>query len=242
MAERPASWRDCRCGCSGDVERRTDSGSGQALTGHVLQVFPFLSSVTFTKTASCGRRVNVAHASGAARERVNSGIVDDETRTHLRSNRKQRSMPRNGNLSSTRDGRKTSRKCSTLKQGLTGVSIEKKKFRLHVCSVCFPHTGYRDERARAPCRRRIGRVVPRADNFGVQSWCNTWPPKWIQSVSVQNKNFSGNTKELAKVLGANQEKPKVIYTDNSLEFGKACEDLSWNHCTSIPQIGNKWDC
>ena len=27
---------------------------------------------------------------------------------------------------------------------------------------------------------------------------------------------------------------KVIYTDNSLEFGKACEDLSWNHCTSTP--------
>ena len=23
-------------------------------------------------------------------------------------------------------------------------------------------------------------------------------------------------------------------TDNSLEFGKACEDLSWNHCTSTP--------
>ena len=29
-------------------------------------------------------------------------------------------------------------------------------------------------------------------------------------------------------------KPKVIYTDNSLWFGKACEDLSWNHCTSTP--------
>ena len=29
-------------------------------------------------------------------------------------------------------------------------------------------------------------------------------------------------------------KPKVIYTGNSLEFGKACEDLSWNHCTSTP--------
>ena len=24
----------------------------------------------------------------------------------------------------------------------------------------------------------------------------------------------------------------MIYTDNS--FGKACEDLSWNHCTSTP--------
>ena len=29
-------------------------------------------------------------------------------------------------------------------------------------------------------------------------------------------------------------KPKVIYTDNSLEFGKACEDVSWYHCTSTP--------
>ena len=31
-----------------------------------------------------------------------------------------------------------------------------------------------------------------------------------------------------------ERKPKVIYTDNSSEFGKACEDLSWNHCTSTP--------
>ena len=29
-------------------------------------------------------------------------------------------------------------------------------------------------------------------------------------------------------------KPKVIYTDNSLEFGKSCKELSWNHCTSTP--------
>ena len=29
-------------------------------------------------------------------------------------------------------------------------------------------------------------------------------------------------------------KPKVIYADSSLEFGKSCEDLSWNHCASTP--------
>ena len=29
-------------------------------------------------------------------------------------------------------------------------------------------------------------------------------------------------------------KPKVMNTDNSAEFGKACEELSWNHCTSTP--------
>ena len=34
----------------------------------------------------------------------------------------------------------------------------------------------------------------------------------------------------------------VICTDNSLEFGKACEDLSWNHCTSTPHSRNEWDC
>ena len=52
-------------------------------------------------------------------------------------------------------------------------------------------------------------------------------------VSVQNKNFTRNTEKLAKFLEPDR-KPKVIYTDNSLEFGKACEDLSWNHCTSTP--------
>ena len=52
-------------------------------------------------------------------------------------------------------------------------------------------------------------------------------------VSVQNKNFSGNTKDSQKFLESDR-KPKVIYTDNSLEFGKACEDLSWNHGTSTP--------
>ena len=29
-------------------------------------------------------------------------------------------------------------------------------------------------------------------------------------------------------------KPEVIYTDNSLEFGKSCEEISWNHCASTP--------
>ena len=29
-------------------------------------------------------------------------------------------------------------------------------------------------------------------------------------------------------------KPKVIQTDNSLEIGKSCEELSWNHCASTP--------
>ena len=51
-------------------------------------------------------------------------------------------------------------------------------------------------------------------------------------VSVQNKNFSAETqRSLQKFLEPNW-KPEVVYIDNSLEFGKACEDLSWNHCTA----------
>ena len=30
------------------------------------------------------------------------------------------------------------------------------------------------------------------------------------------------------------EKPKVIYSDNSLDFGKACDEISWIHCASSP--------
>ena len=41
-------------------------------------------------------------------------------------------------------------------------------------------------------------------------------------------------REACKSSWSSRGKPKVIYTDNSLEFGKACEDLSWNHCTSTP--------
>ena len=37
-------------------------------------------------------------------------------------------------------------------------------------------------------------------------------------------------------------KPKVTHTDNAPEFGKSCEELSLNHCTSTTQIRNFWDC
>ena len=52
-------------------------------------------------------------------------------------------------------------------------------------------------------------------------------------VSVQNKTSQETQRSLQKFLEPDR-KPKVIYTDNSLEFGKACEDLSWNHFTSTP--------
>ena len=56
---------------------------------------------------------------------------------------------------------------------------------------------------------------------------------WIQAYPFKNKTSQETQRSLQKFLEP-ERKPKVIYTDNSLEFGKACEDLSWNHCTSTP--------
>ena len=55
--------------------------------------------------------------------------------------------------------------------------------------------------------------------------------QWIQAYPCTTKTSQETQRSLQKFLEPDR-KPKVIYTDNSLEFGKACEDLSWNHCTS----------
>ena len=108
---------------------------------------------------------------------------------------------------------------------------------------------------RAPCRRRIGGVVPRAENFGdlitadhkvLSDRLRISKQSPIRSrgaglghpmdpvVSVQNKKLRMKHKGAYKSSLYPNKNPKVIYTDNSLEFGKAFEDLSWNHCTSTP--------
>ena len=57
--------------------------------------------------------------------------------------------------------------------------------------------------------------------------------QWLQSYPCKTKTSQETQKNLTKFLEPTT-KPKVIYTDNSLEFGKSCEELSWNHCTSTP--------
>ena len=117
------------------------------------------------------------------------------------------------------------------------------------CEICK-----RTKITRAPCRRRNGEAVPRADNFGdlitadhkvLSDNCESrnnhryavvvqdLATQWIQAYPCKNKTSQETQRSLQKFLEP-ERKPKVIYTDNSLEFGKACEDLSWNHCTSTP--------
>ena len=117
------------------------------------------------------------------------------------------------------------------------------------CEICK-----RTKITRAPCRRRNGGAVPRAENFGdlitadhkvLSDNCESrnnnryavvvqdLATQWIQAYLCKTKTSQETQRSLQKFLEPDRN-PKVIYTDNSLEFAKACEDLSWNHCTSTP--------
>ena len=117
------------------------------------------------------------------------------------------------------------------------------------CEICK-----RTKITRAPCRRRNSGAVPRAENFGdlitadrkvLSDNCESrnnhryavvvqdLATQWIQAYPCKTKTSQETQRSLQKFLEP-ERNPKVIYTDNSLEFGKACEDLSWNHCTSTP--------
>ena len=57
--------------------------------------------------------------------------------------------------------------------------------------------------------------------------------QWLQSYPCKANTSQEAVKSQRKFLGQ-EENTKVIQSDTSLEFVKACEDLLWNHCTSTP--------
>ena len=102
------------------------------------------------------------------------------------------------------------------------------------CEVCL-----RTKMTKAPCRSHTGEAVPRAEKFGdlitadqkvlneegksrnnhryavvVQDLAT----QWIQSYPCKTKTSQETERSLRKFLEPS-EKPKVIYPDNSLEFG-----------------------
>ena len=114
------------------------------------------------------------------------------------------------------------------------------------CDICL-----KTEITRAYDRRRTGRVVPKAEHLGdfitvehilsaESEWRNNHrftvvvqdsATQWIQSYPCKTKTFQETQRSPMQFLEPTR---KLIYTDNSLEFGKSFEELSWNHCTSTP--------
>ena len=117
------------------------------------------------------------------------------------------------------------------------------------CEIC-----QRTKNTRAPCRRHMGGAVFRAEFFGdlitadhkVHSEncelrnnhryavvVQDLTTQWNQSYPCKTKTSQETQRSFQMFLEPNR-KLKVICTNNSWEFGKACEDLSWNHCASTP--------
>ena len=117
------------------------------------------------------------------------------------------------------------------------------------CDICL-----RTKITTASRRRRANAVMPLSEIFGdlitadhkvlreESEWRNNHryavvvqdlATQWLQSYQCKTKTSLETQKNLMKFLEPTR-KPKVNYTDNLLEFGKSCEELSRNHCTSTP--------
>ena len=112
-----------------------------------------------------------------------------------------------------------------------------------ICEVCKRTVQKTHWRSRTPCRK-FGDLIT-ADHKVLRENCESrnnhryavvvqdLATQWIQSCPCRTKTSQETQRSLQKFLEPDW-KPKVIYTDKTLEFGKACGDLSCNHCTSTP--------
>ena len=123
------------------------------------------------------------------------------------------------------------------------VETQKRKHSVHAyfpddrnCDTCL-----RTKITRVLCRRRNEGSIPRAEKFGdlitadhkvlnegSESRNNHRYAVVVQDLATQWIQSYPCKKSLRKFLEPSQ-KSKVSYTDNSLEFGKSCEEFSWNH-------------
>ena len=98
----------------------------------------------------------------------------------------------------------------------------------------------------APCRKRTGNQVPRAEKTWrflitatqkvLSEVCESrnnhrhavvvqdLATQWLESYPCKKQNLFRKPNRVCKSFSSRQVKSKVICTDSSLEFGKACED------------------
>ena len=68
----------------------------------------------------------------------------------------------------------------------------------------------------------------------MQSWCRTWPPNGSSRIRAKQQ-LRRKHKETCKSSWSQIGSLKSFTLTNPWNFGKACEDLCWHHCTSTPR-------
>ena len=118
------------------------------------------------------------------------------------------------------------------------------------CEICM-----RTKITRALCKKRTGTAVLRAEKFGdlipvdqkvlcegcesrtiidMLSWYTIWQLNEFNLIRAKPKLFRKQKRAYKSSWSRRGNQKSFTLTINSLEFGKACEDLSWNRCTSTP--------
>ena len=122
--------------------------------------------------------------------------------------------------------------------------VERQERRDLLTNQANPKSKTKEKRRSRPRAANFGDLI-RADHKVLSEGCESrnnhryavvvqdLATQWIQAYPCKNKTSQETQGSLQKFLEP-ERKPKVIYADNSLEFGKSCEHLSWNHCTSTP--------
>ena len=101
---------------------------------------------------------------------------------------------------------------------------------------------------RVPSRRRTGEAVRRVEKFvdlmtedhkvpnaGGESRNNHRYAVVVQDLPLNGFNLVRVKQKCLRMFLGPSVKPKIFCSDNSLQFGKSCEVLSWNHRTSTPR-------
>ena len=87
--------------------------------------------------------------------------------------------------------------------------------------------------SKAADHKILNEGVSRAMITGMRRLCKTWQHGHKVTRAKPKTYFTRNDEKLGEVHHFKSKASwKVVYTDNSLEFGKVCEDLQWNHCPS----------
>ena len=122
--------------------------------------------------------------------------------------------------------------------------VERQERRDLLTNQANPKSKTQEKRRSRPRAANFGDLI-RADHKVLSEGCESrnnhryavvvqdLATQWNQAYPCKTKTSPETQRSLQKFLEPDR-KPKVIHTDNSLEFGKSCENLSWNHCTSTP--------
>ena len=69
---------------------------------------------------------------------------------------------------------------------------------------------------------------------GALSWCQILPLNGFNLICAKQRLHMRRKKVCQNPWSRHTSQKSFVQTINSLEFGKSCEDLSWNHRTSTP--------